>query len=45
MHCNECGSIFKNTGYATLTFVEIHLRVFLTVHIISTAEEDHGGWH
>jgi hypothetical protein len=31
--------------YVTLTLVDIHFRLFLRVHIISTAEGDQGGWH
>jgi len=31
--------------YVTLTLMDIHFRLFLRVHITSTAEEDQGGWH
>jgi hypothetical protein len=34
-----------NIMYVTLTLMDIHFRLFLRVHITSTAEEHQGGWH
>jgi len=31
--------------YVTSILMDIHFRLFLQVHITSTAEEDQGGWH